>query len=159
MLLLGVRRFFLAPATNKASHGVVWHHVRCILVVRCLSVPHSTVSERFSSENQHLPLEMSPNATITGIYSSSCTDAPAMRPSRLTRVAVGATVLGSWVGATYFDRMLTFHQENLFRAFKSFPLPRSWVMLGDVFVGCQTKPPKTKKYQVPPFLSGGVKND
>ena len=28
--------------------------------------------------------------------------------------------------------MLPFHQDNLFRAFKSFPLPRSWVMLGDV---------------------------
>ena len=66
-------------------------------MVRCLSVPHSTVSERFSSENQHLPLEMSPNATIACIYSTSCTGAPAMRPNRLTRVEVGATVLGGVV--------------------------------------------------------------
>lgn len=98
---IGCSPLFLAPATNKGSHGVGWHHIRCILVGRCLSVPHSTVSKRFSSKNQHLPLEMSPNATITNpsiTTSSSSTGVPAMRLHLRTRVEVDATVLGGIVG-------------------------------------------------------------
>ena len=52
----------------------------------------------------------------------------------------------SFVGPRYFDR-IAFPSGDPFQSL-SFPLPRSWVMLGDVFVGCQTKPPKTKKHQV-----------